>query len=330
MINSTLPVVDLHRHLDGNISPKTIWELAQQHNITLPANSFEAFEPLAQVQGQTSDLMAFLTKLDYGVSVLADYDSIYRVARENVFDAKSQGIHYTELRFSPHYMAMNHNLNPQQVVEVVIDATQTASKETGVKVNLIGILSRTFGVETCTKELNAILAHKSNIAALDLAGNEIAFPAELFVDHFRQARDAGLKITVHAGEADGPMSIWNAINLLGATRIGHGVAATLDPKLMSYLADNKIAIESCPTSNYQTATINDLRVHPLKTFLDAGILVCLNTDDPAISNITLAHEYDVAHQVLGLSQAELTQIQKNGVEAAFLSQAEKQQLFNLV
>lgn len=327
MINPTLPLVDLHRHLDGNIAPKTVWELAQQHNIALPAESLEQFAPMAQIQGQTSDLMAFLTKLDYGVSVLADYDSVYRVARENVFDALAQGLDYTELRFSPYYMAKAHNLDPQKVVEVVIDATQSASKETGVATKLIGILSRTFGVEACTIELNALLAHKEHIVALDLAGDEISFPAELFVEHFKLARDAGLQITVHAGEADGPMSIWNAINLLGATRIGHGVAATQDSKLMTYLATNNIAIESCPTSNYQTATINDIRKHPLKQFLDAGITVCLNTDDPAISNITLAHEYDLVKNILGLTQQEIEQVQKNGVEAAFMDAQQRQRLY---
>lgn len=328
MINRNLPLVDLHRHLDGNIAPQTVWELAQQHNISLPGESLEAFTKLAQIQGQTSDLMAFLTKLDYGVSVLADYDSVYRIARENVFDAQAQGLDYTELRFSPYYMAMNHNLNPEQVTEVVIDAVNTASMETGVATNLIGILSRTFGVDACTKELNAILAHKDKIAALDLAGDEISFPAPMFVEHFKQARDAGLKITVHAGEADGPQSIWNAIHLLGASRIGHGVAATQDPKLLAYLAEHNIAIESCPTSNYQTATISDIRKHPLKTFLDAGITVCLNTDDPAISNITLAHEYDVVANILGLTDAEITRIQNNGVAAAFLSEEQKQQLYS--
>lgn len=327
MINPTLPLVDLHRHLDGNIAPKTVWELGQLHGIQLPGEDLEAFTQQAQIQGQTSDLMAFLTKLDYGVSVLADYDSVYRIARENVFDTKQQGLDYTELRFSPYYMAKSHNLNPAQVVEVVIDAVNTASKETGVQTNLIGILSRTFGVEACNVELNAILAHKQHIAALDLAGDEISFPAELFVDHFKQARDAGLAITVHAGEADGPSSVWNAINLLGATRIGHGVAAISDPKLMDYLAKHNISVESCPTSNYQTATISDIKQHPLKTFLDAGIQVCLNTDDPAISNITLAHEYEVAANVLGLNEEELATLQRNGVHAAFLSDEAKFALF---
>lgn len=328
MINKQLPLVDLHRHLDGNIAPKTVWELAQKHNIELPGNSLEEFTPHAQIQGQTSDLLAFLEKLDYGVSVLADFDAVYRVAYENVADAKAQQLDYTELRFSPHYMAMAFNLDMTELVNVVADAVAAGSRDFGVKTNLIGILSRTFGTETCMKELDAILAHKDKIIALDLAGDELNFPATQFVDHFKKARDAGLQITVHAGEAAGPESIWDAINLLGATRIGHGVAAIKDMKLMDYLVENTISIESCPTSNYQTATISDIRQHPLRTFFDHGVNVFLNTDDPAVSNIDILNEYKVAQEILGFNSEELSQIQRNGVKAAFLSDAEKQALFD--
>ena len=330
MINPQIPLVDLHRHLDGNIQPEMIWQLAKQHNISLPGNSLEEFRPHAQIQEQTSDLLAFLQKLDHGVSVLADYDAVYQVAYDNVRDAHQQGLHYTELRFSPYYMAMNFKLNMSELVNVVADAVSAGSKAFKVKTNLIGILSRTFGTQICQQELDAILAHKDKIIALDLAGDELNFPAPEFVTHFNQARDAGLHVTVHAGEADGPKSIWNAIELLGATRIGHGVAATQDPKLMEYLAKHNIAIESCPTSNYQTATVKDLSAHPLKQFLDAGITVCLNTDDPAVSNIDIKHEYQVAHNVLGLSLDELEVIQKNGISAAFLSQQEKQALYQVI
>jgi len=329
MIDQSLPLVDLHRHLDGNINPATIWDLAQEHNIKLPGNTVEEFTPHAQIQDQTSDLLAFLKKLDYGVSVLANLDAVYRVAYENVKDAKQQGLDYTELRFSPYYMAEAFKLNIADVVNVVADAVSAASKEFNVRTNLIGILSRTYGAEICKQELQGILAHKDKITALDLAGDELHYPADMFIEHFKQARDAGLKITVHAGEAAGPESIWNAINLLGATRIGHGVAATQDIKLMDYLRDNKIAIESCPTSNYQTATVQDLTKHPLKTFLDHGIIVCLNTDDPGVSNITLEHEYKLAVNTLGLTQAELQQVQINGVHAAFLSEQEKLALMEI-
>ena len=329
MIDHSLPLVDLHRHLDGNINPATVWDFAQQHNIKLPGENVDEFTPHAQIQDQTSDLLAFLKKLDYGVSVLANLDAVYRVAYENVKDAKEQGLDYTELRFSPYYMAETFKLNIAEVVNVVADAVSTASKEFNIKTNLIGILSRTYGSEICQQELSAILTHKDKITALDLAGDELNYPAEMFVNHFKQARDAGLQITVHAGEAAGPESVWNAIKLLGATRIGHGVAATQDMKLMDYLRDNKIAIESCPTSNYQTATIKDLTKHPLKTFLNHGVIVCLNTDDPAVSNITIKHEYKVATDVLGLTANELRQIQLNGVEAAFLSEQEKRALMEI-
>lgn len=323
MIDKTIPLVDLHRHLDGNIQPQVIWDLAQKHHISMQAKNIADVERLSQIQDKTSDLMAFLAKLDLGVSVLADADACYTVAYENMRNAKDTGLDYVELRFSPYYMAQAHQLNMSDVVSAVIDGVAAGSKEFGVKANLIGILSRTFGVEACMQELTALLNHKPFITALDLAGDELRFPAELFVDHFQMARDAGWNISVHAGEADGPQSIWNAIYKLGATRIGHGVAAIQDEKLMDYIIANDIVIESCPTSNYQTATVKDLNKHPMMSFFKKGIVVTLNTDDPAVSNIDIAHEYQVANEVLGFSQSQLKQVQLNGVKGAFLTEQEK-------
>lgn len=326
MIDPTLPLVDLHRHLDGNIHPHLIWKIAERNGIKLPANSLEELIPLTQIQDQTSDLLAFLEKLDYGVSVLANIEDCREVAYENMLDAKAQGIDYTELRFSPYYMAMNHNLNMSDVVAAVADGVRAGSEETGVKAKLIGILSRTFGAETCMRELQSLLDNKDKITALDLAGDEINYPAPMFQEHFKKARDAGWNITVHAGEADGPESIWNAIDMLGATRIGHSANAIHDQKLMDYMREKGIAIESCPTSNYQTATIKDLTQHPLPIFLQNELLVCLNTDDPAVSNITLENEYRVAKEVIGLTDEQLRLVQDNGVKVAFLSDGEKEAL----
>ena len=326
-MNPRIPKVDLHRHLDGNIRPATIWELAQLHQLSLPASSAEGLIPFCQIQDKTSDLLAFLAKLDCGVSVLANTDACHRIAYENVEDAHREGLDYVELRFSPYYMAQAHQLHIADVVEAVVQGCKDGERDFGVKVNLIGILSRTFGTDACSQELAGLIAHKSDITALDLAGDELGFPAPLFVEHFKQARDAGWHITVHAGEADGPQSIWNAIELLGAQRIGHGVAARHDEKLMAYLAEHAIGIEACPTSNYQTATVTDTANHPMKTFLDAGLAVTLNTDDPGVSAIDLAHEYRVAASVINLSKNELDAVQRNAVEQAFLSDSDKQQLF---
>lgn len=154
----------------------------------------------------------------------------------------------------------------------------------------------------------------------------LAFQAPFFHSHFTQARDAGLQITVHAGEAAGAESIWHAIKELGAQRIGHGVKACEDPKLIEYLAKHKIGIESCLTSNIQTSTVPSLAKHPLKMFLNHGVLASINTDDPAVEGIELAYEYEVAAPKAGLTPSEIEQAQINGLSIAFLSENEKQQL----
>ncbi len=329
MVNKHFPLVDLHRHLDGNVRVNTIWELAQQHNIQLPANSLAELAPHVQIQGKESSLVAFLAKLDWMVGVLADLDAVKRIAYENVADAALSGLDYAELRFSPYYMAMNHKLPLQGVVEAVVDGVQAGLKDHQVKVNLIGIMSRTFGQQACLDELNALLACKNHLVAIDLAGDELGFPGDLFNEHFAKVRASDLAITVHAGEAAGSESIWQAIKELGATRIGHGVKAVHDDKLLAYMAENRIGVESCPTSNLHTSTVADYATHPIKTFLDKGVLVSLNTDDPGVSNIDIMHEYDVAVKEIGLSQEQIWTVQQNGLAMAFLSDAEKQALINL-
>ncbi|MEY0597586.1 adenosine deaminase [Providencia alcalifaciens] len=326
MINTRLPLTDLHRHLDGNIRPETILSLAEQHHIQLPAIELEALRPHVQIIGQEADLVGFLSKLDWGVSVLADLDACRRVAFENVEDAFNAGIDYAELRFSPYYMAMKHHLPVEGVVEAIIDGVQAGCKQFEIKINLIGILSRTFGQHACSTELQGLLAHRHHLCALDLAGDELGFPGELFESHFIKARDAGLNITVHAGEAAGAESIWHAINVLGAQRIGHGVKAIEDPALIDYLVKHQIGMESCLTSNTQTSTVSSLAKHPLKAFLQHGVLASINTDDPAVQGIELRYEYEVAAPQAGLTAAEIEQAQRNGLAIAFLSTNEKNAL----
>jgi adenosine deaminase len=326
MIDNTIPLVDLHRHLDGNIRAKTIWQLAQQHNIELPVSSLDQFIPFVSITKNEPNLLAFLQKLDWGVAVLANLDAIKRVAYENVEDAFLAGLDYAELRFSPYYMAQAFNLNLNDVIAAVIDGINLGMKDFHIKINLIGILSRTYGAQACQQELEAILNHQNQLVAVDLAGDEKGFPGTLFIDHFKQVTKSNLAVTIHAGEADGSHSIWQAINELGASRIGHGVNCIQDPRLMDYLAKHQIAIESCLTSNLQTGTVTDLTQHPIKAFLDHGIKVCLNTDDPAVEGIEIKDEYRLAKEQLQLSQAQLKQIQLNGLDSAFLSQSDKQAL----
>ena len=326
MIDRHLPLTDLHRHLDGNIRLSTILDLGRQFNVTLPGNTLASLKPHVQVVETEPSLVAFLAKLDWMVAVLGDYEAVRRVAYENVEDVVKAGIDYAELRFSPGYMAMSHKLHPQGVVEAVVEGVTQANRDLGVKTQLIGILSRTFGVDACQRELDAILSHRDQLVAVDLAGDELGFPGAMFKHQFAQVRDSGLNITIHAGEAAGPEAIWYAIDELGADRIGHGVKAIEDPRLMDYLGERQIGIESCPTSNVQTSTVAGYDSHPIGRFLDHGLLVSLNTDDPGISDIEIAHEYGPAAQQLALSPAQLGRLQRNGLAMAYLDDSEKQQL----
>lgn len=323
MIDPTLPLIDLHRHLDGSVRLETILELGQKHHLPLPANTIEGMRPHVQVDGPQGGLLAFLEKFKWQIGILADYDACRRIAYENIEDAKNEGIDYIELRASPWFMAEPFGLSAEGVIEAVIDGMQAGSRDFGVQSNLIGIISRTYGAEVGFKELDALLAYRDDIVALDLAGDEINYPAELFVEHFKRGRDAGWQITVHAGEAKGAKSVWSAINLLGATRIGHATRVLDDPALVEHMVANQIGIEANITSNYQTNSVASIASHPMRHMLDAGLIATLNSDDPGISAIDLPHEFNVAAPGAGLSAEHIRQAQQNALTLAFLSDSDK-------
>ena len=326
MIDPSFPLIDLHRHLDGNVRLRTILELADQHGIPLPADDEESLRPFVQVTDPQPEVMAFLEKFRYMVGVLADYEACRRVAYENVLDAQGEGLDYVELRFSPLFMAEPHHLHPQGVVEAVIDGVEAGRRETGMKVNLIGILSRTYGQELAWKELEALLAFADKLVAVDLAGDEVNYPGEWFTEHLEKARQRGLRLTVHAGESAGASSVWQAVQALRAERLGHAVHASEDPHLMDTLADRGIGIEANLTSNVQTSTVSNYAAHPLRQFLAKGLLATINTDDPGISAIDLRYEYEVAAPAAGLSAEQIAQAQRNALTVAFLTPEEKETL----
>lgn len=320
-----LPLVDLHRHLDSTVRPATVLELARQHGIPLPADTPEGLRPYMQIDRPVATLPEFFQRFDLLLRILVDYDAIYRVARENLEIAAGEGIDYVELRFSPLFMASVHPLNPTEITHTICRAVREAA-DLPIRANLIVIMSRQLGPEGCRAEMEAALACAGEgVVALDLAGDEANYPGELFVEHFSRARAAGLHTIAHAGEAAGPESVRQAVEELGAERIGHAVRAAQDPAVVALLAERGIAVESCLTSNLQTLTVRSLQEHPLPLFLRQGICVTLNTDDPGISAIDLPHEYGLLGQ-LSLTPDEVRQVRLNGTLAAFLSPEEKKAL----
>jgi adenosine deaminase len=220
-------------------------------------------------------------------------------------------------------MAETHQLDPSGVVEAVCQGIEEGQQDFDIKVGLIGILSRTYGVDNARIELEALASRKDHLSGLDLAGDEEKYPAELFLEHFWRARDLGWQITIHAGESAGSGSIWTAVEELGADRVGHAVMAIQDPVLMEYLAAQRVGVECNLTSNVQTSTVPDYQSHPIKEFMQNGILATLNTDDPGISAIDLAYEYNIAAPKAGLSIEQIQRAQRNALEIAFLSDGDK-------
>jgi adenosine deaminase len=327
-IDPHYPLVELHRHLDGNVRLDTILDLGLKYNLGLPAETVEGLRPYVQVTEPKPSILSFFEKFEWLTKVMVDYEAISRIAYENVEDANNEGIDYIELRFSPLFMSLDHQLDPNGIAEAVVDGVHRALNDFDIKVQLIGIISRTYGVDEGYRELNAILSQKEHIIAIDLAGDEVNYPAHLFTDHFNRARDAGLHSCPHAGEAAGPESIWQAINLLGAERLGHAVTAVEDPALMDYLAEMKIGVESNLTSNVQTTTVPSYAEHPIKQFLQHGIKATINTDDPGISAIDINHEYNYAAVNANLTIEQIHTAQKNALQCAFLSDSERNTLIN--
>jgi adenosine deaminase len=318
------PLVELHRHLDGNVRVETVLDLCRQHGLELPAWTVEELRPHVQILEREPSLVHFIAKFELLRRAMVDYDAVRRIVRENLEDAAREGIDYIELRFSPYFMSETHGLDPFGVVDAVCDALEEGRGTVPVKAKLIGIIARNYGPEIGRVELAAaIRGRERGVVALDLAGDEAGYPGELFVRHFQEAREAGLHTIAHAGEAAGAESVRQAVLGLGAERIGHGIRAIEDPAVLDLLAERRIPLEVCPTSNLHTSTVPDYRSHPLPALLRRGVRCTLNTDDPSISGLDLAHEYRVASEELGLSAAEIRRLQETAVEAAFLTPEER-------
>ncbi len=328
VIDPKLPLVDLHRHLEGAMRLSTAIEICQKHHLSLPAWTVPDLQNHVWIKQPVSDIVQIFPRFDYLRQAFVDIDVCRRVTTECLEDAALEGLDYLELRFSPYFMAELHRLSPQAVTRAVCEAWRESSSTLPITSRLIVILSRTYGPEICAIEMDCALENAGNgVVGVDLAGDEMRWPAGLFSADFERARNAGLKITAHAGEFAGADSILETIDVLRPQRLGHAVRAVDDENLMDEIAKKGIAIECCPTSNYLTATITDIKNHPLPVFLEHGIKATLNTDDPSfMGDLTIQQEYQKARKLIGVSPEELAVVQKNGLDAAFIGFDEKRRI----
>jgi len=323
----SLPKVDLHRHLEGSLRLKTMIEVARAHGITVPFHT-GPLSSLVQVQtGEPYTYQNFLAKFNTLRMFYRSPEVIYRVTREAVEDAAKDNVCYLELRFTPVALSRAERFPLGDVMDWVCESARKAADEFGIRVGLIASVNRHESVELA-EQVTWLAADRLShcLVGLDLAGNEAEFPAHPFVGIFHEARQAGLKLTVHAGEWGGASNVREALEVLDADRIGHGVRVMEDPETVKLAKECGTPFEVCVTSNYQTGVVQSLQAHPLMKMLKSGLNVTLGTDDPSISQITLSNEYQRACEDLGMSRKILKTRILAAAQASFLPEKEQADL----
>ena len=315
------PKAELHVHLDGALRPATMLELARAANVRLPADTPEALAQ-AMLTKDARSLEEYLEKYVITLSVLQSAPALDRVAYEFVQDAAAENVRYVEVRYSP--LLHRPALTLAQAIEAPLAGIKRAEAETGTRVGLIvcGIRSRP-PAESLELAQAAAEYRSAGVVAFDLAGPERDHPARDHRTAFEYAAAHGMACTCHAGEGDGPHSIHQALADCGATRIGHGTRLGEDPDLLAEVVEKRIPLEMCVSSNLHTHTVAAVADHPLRRYLEAGVVVTINTDGRLTDGVSLTDEYHLAHAALGLSKEQLARVVLNACESAFLPDFEK-------
>ena len=327
----SLPKVDLHRHLEGSLRLQTLLDVARKHDITLPA-SMVRLSRLVQVQDEDSlTFENFLAKFNTLRMFYRSPDVIERITLEAIEDAAKDNVRYLELRFTPVALSRAERFPLNDVMDWVCESAKQGAKKHGITVRLIASVNRHESIELAEQVVWLSIDRRARgILAIDLAGNEAQHPAMPFLALFNEARQAGLKITMHAGEWGGPENVREAIERFSTDRIGHGVRILEDQFTTDLAREHRIPFEVCLTSNYQTGVVKVLAQHPASRMLAAGLNVTFNTDDPSISQITLGNEYRVAVEILKIPMGVLQERILAGAQASFLPDVEKKKLFDAI
>lgn len=318
-------LIDLHLHLDGSLSLESARSLARAQEIELPDDDGELLSRL-RVSKDCKDLNEYLERFELPLTLLQSYDALKNASFDLCEELYEAGLVYAEIRFAPQ-LHCRAGLSQEDAVIAVTEGAGASRLKASI------ILCCMRGADNKEENMLTVKLTKKylgkGVCALDLAGAEALFSNEGFTDVFEYARSLDLPFTLHAGEALGAESVRSAIKL-GARRIGHGVRSVEDGELLAVLAEKKIALELCPTSNLNTCVFDSIEEYPIRTFLDAGVAITVNTDNLAVSNTSLAEEYELLANTFSLTENELMTIALNSANAAFLPENEKSELLKKV
>jgi len=316
-------MIDLHLHFDGSLLPRTVIELAREQQIPLPTEEPDELKLLLSAPVHCGSLNEYLEKFDLPLLVLQTKEAIRKGMYTLLSSLREQGMLYVEVRFAPQ-LHLQKGLTQEEVVKAAVMGMQEVTAGSFFKANLILCCMR--GADNREENLKTIRTAAMflgrGVVAIDLAGAEALYPTPDFEDLFVYAKEHGVPFTIHAGEADGPESVEAAIRF-GAKRIGHGVRAGEDAKLLALLRERQIPLEMCPTSNAQTKAVADLSEHPILDYLRAGLAVTVNTDNMTVSDTTIEREYLLLERTLGMTRQEYRQLLFHAADAAFLTKDER-------
>lgn len=319
-----LLIADIHLHLDGSLSSHAVIEIAKKENIVLPTYVEKELDKYLMVDENCASLNEYLTKFDVPNLVLQTKYGLKTAYLDLLKRESEAGLKYVEIRMAPQ-LSTQKGLSQEEVVKTLIDAKIEGEKLYKIKSNLILCLMRGATESLNLETINVARKYLGKgVVALDLAGAEALFPNELYFSLFKLAKEYNIPFVIHAGEASGANSVKTALEM-GASRIGHGIHSIDDEKVIKMLVEKQIPLEICPKSNLDTKTISSFEQLPIKKFMEKGIKVTLNTDDMAVSNTTLENEYNILSNI-GFSYEQLKLISLNTIDAAFLSEKEKEEL----
>lgn len=316
---NTIPKIENHLHLEGAIPVSTIWQLIQKYGGDRSVSSIEQLKNRFLYK----DFKHFLETWCWKNQYIREYDDFSLLTGAVIEDLIGQNIKYAEVFISP--SLFKERLQIQRVVEAV--STEINKYSGTIQINLIVDLVRDYGPESEMRTLYEINEVKGlGIIGIGIGGAENEYPPELFKEIYERARESGFKTTAHAGEGAGPESIWGAINILNVDRIGHGTRAIEDKTLLEYLAGHKIPVETCPLSNLRTRVIESIELHPVRTFIEMGIPVSINTDDPKMFDNSLCDEYQALKTSFHYSDEDIYNIIINSINTTWLDQKGKENL----
>ncbi|MDP9116490.1 MAG: adenosine deaminase [Actinomycetota bacterium] len=318
-----LPKAELHVHHVGSASARIVAELAARHEGQTPV---PADEQLLGDYFSFTDFAHFIVVYLSVVDLIRDVDDLWTLTYEIARDMSVQQIRYAELTLTP-YSSIVRGISAEAYCEAVEDARRRAATDHGVQLAWCFDIPGEGGLAAADLTLDvALRLRPDGLVSFGLGGPEIGVGRPQFAPHFAAARAAGLRSVPHAGESTGPQTIWDALTHLNAERIGHGIAAAQDPRLLAHLRDLQIPLEICPTSNVCTRSVASLAEHPLPALVAAGVTVTVNSDDPPMFATTLNNEYAIAAELLNLEEAGIAQLAIAGVDASFLDDVGKASL----